>query len=183
MKTLWLVSGAVAGSIVLLGVSTWMVGTRLPEAHTATVSAELTAAPDVVASRIRDIARHAEWRPDVTRIELVPDVEGVAHDAAQVDARGVVRYVEHGSNGRIPFVFREEVPGRVFTSTIDTDTLPFGGVWTITLEPLDDVRTRVTIREDGVVRSPLFRTISRYVMGHTHSIEAYLRALTASFSA
>lgn len=183
MKTLWLVSGAVAGSVVLLGVLTWIVGTRLPEAHTASVSAELTAAPDVVASRIRDIARHAEWRPDVTRIEWTSDVQGEAWNEVRNEAPGVVRYVEHGSNGRIPFAFREDVPGRVFTSTIDTDTLPFGGVWTITVEPLDDARTRVTIREDGVVRSPLFRTISRYVMGHTHSIEAYLRALTASFSA
>jgi hypothetical protein len=165
MKTVWLVGGSLVGMIVLLCATAWVIGRRLPEAHSATVVSEVNATPELVMTRIRDIAHHADWRPDVQRIEIL----GEEH--------GVLRYVEHGSNGRIPYAFRELVPGRVFTSTIDTDTLPFGGAWTITVEPLGEAGTRVTIREDGVVRPPLFRTISRYVMGHTHSIDAYLLAL------
>jgi len=35
---------------------------------------------------------------------------------------------------------------------------------------------------EGVVRAPLFRTISRYVIGHAATLKAYLADLKASFS-
>jgi hypothetical protein len=95
---------------------------------------------------------------------------------------GALRYVELGSNGEIPFVFREVVPDREFTSVIDTDAVPFGGEWSITLAPLDSARTQVTIREDGVVRSALIRFVSTYMMGHTRTIDGYLDDLVTAVS-
>ena len=34
--------------------------------------------------------------------------------------------------------------------------------------------TRLTITEDGEVYNPLFRFVSRFIMGHTSSIDRYL---------
>lgn len=154
--------GALIATVVVTGIFAVLIGRRLPERHTATVTRDVPAPLARVASIVRDIEAQPQWRTGLTRIV-------VAERPA-----GALRYVEHGSNGEIPFVFREVVPDREFTSVIDTDALPFGGEWTFTLTPLDSARTQLTIREDGVVRSALFRFVSTYMMGHTRTIDGYL---------
>ena len=116
---------------------------------------------------VRAVEQQPTWRAGVERIEVMERTE----------AR--LRYIEHGGNGAIPFAFREVVPDAEFHSVIDTDSLPFGGEWDIVLSPIDDTHTRVTITESGIVRSALFRFVSRYVMGHTRTIDRYLTDLAA----
>ena len=154
--------GVLLALVLIAGLIAVLVGRRLPERHSATVTREIPAPLGKVAVFVRDVAAHSSWRTGITRIEITERLEGS------------VRYVEHGSNGRIPFVFREVVPEREYHSVIDTDALPFGGEWTFTLVALDSARTQVTIREDGVVRSALFRFVSTYMMGHTRTIDGYL---------
>jgi hypothetical protein len=59
--------------------------------------------------------------------------------------------------------------------------LPFGGRWEFDITPAGADASRVTITERGWVSNPIFRFVSRYVMGHTASLEAYLRALGKQF--
>jgi hypothetical protein len=63
-----------------------------------------------------------------------------------------------------------------FVSRIADPNLPFGGTWTIDLKP-EGAGTRVTITEHGEVYNPIFRFMSRFVFGHTATIDAYLTAL------
>lgn len=156
------------GALAAVGVTLWIIGRRLPVAHRAEVDQVVPLPVARVAHRVRTIAEHPAWRRDVQRIEPV------ATEGARI------RYVEHGGNGAIPFAFEETVPDRLFRSTIDTDTLPFGGWWTITLTPVDAGQTRVHIREDGVVRPPLFRVLARYVFGHTRTMQRYVDDLASS---
>ena len=53
---------------------------------------------------------------------------------------------------------------------------PFGGTWTFTLAT-EGSGTRVTIVEHGEVYNPIFRFMSRFVFGHTASMDAFLRSL------
>ena len=55
-------------------------------------------------------------------------------------------------------------------------TQPFGGRWLITLARAGD-KTRVTIREEGFVKPPIFRVLSKYVFGHEATLTAYLKDL------
>ena len=71
----------------------------------------------------------------------------------------------------------EEPPRRLVTRIADED-LPFGGTWTYRLEP-DGGGTRVTITEDGEVYNPVFRFVSRFVMGHDATLRTYLDDLEA----
>ncbi|MCC7001660.1 MAG: SRPBCC family protein [Gemmatimonadaceae bacterium] len=160
--------GALIAIVLVTGIIAVLVGRRLPERHTATVTRDIPVPLSRVASIVRDIEAQPSWRAGLKRIVVTER------------PAGALRYVEHGSNGEIPFVFREVVPDREFTSVIDTDALPFGGEWTFTLTPLDSARTQVTIREDGVVRSALFRFVSTYIMGHTRTIDGYLDDLAAA---
>jgi len=65
-------------------------------------------------------------------------------------------------------------PSRVVRIT--DESLPFGGSWPYELEP-GAAGTRLAIREEGEVYNPVFRFMSRFVMGHHSTIDQYLEAL------
>jgi hypothetical protein len=56
--------------------------------------------------------------------------------------------------------------------------LPFGGWWEYVIAPAGS-GSRVTITEHGEVYNPIFRFVSRYVMGQTKTLDSYLTALAA----
>lgn len=59
---------------------------------------------------------------------------------------------------------------------INTANLPYSGSWTYLLERSGG-GTVVRITEDGEVYNPVFRFMSRFVLGQTRTMDAYLRAL------
>jgi hypothetical protein len=61
------------------------------------------------------------------------------------------------------------------TRIID-EGMPFGGSWTYELSDSDG-GTEVRITEDGVVYNPIFRFVSRFVMGHHGTMDGYLTNL------
>lgn len=164
MRIAFLIVGVLAVVVIVVLV----IGQRLPAQHRVTVTRDVPASRTRVAAMVRAVEQQPTWRAGVERIEVVE----------RTDAR--LRYIEHGGNGAIAFAFREVAPDAEFHSVIDTDSLPFGGEWTIVLSPIDDTHTRVTITESGIVRSALFRFVSRYLMGHTRTIDAYLRDLNGA---
>jgi hypothetical protein len=76
----------------------------------------------------------------------------------------------------IAFAAEEMVPNHRLVTRIVDRGLPFGGSWTYELEPSGD-GTRITITENGEVYNPVFRFVSRFVMGHTATIDTYLSSL------
>jgi len=63
-------------------------------------------------------------------------------------------------------------------SRITDKGLPFGGSWDYRIER-DGEGSKVTVTENGEVYNPIFRFVSRYVMGHTATLDKYLAALAA----
>ena len=65
------------------------------------------------------------------------------------------------------------------TRIVDLD-LGYSGTWTYTLTK-EAAGTRVQITEAGEVSNILFRFLSRFVFGHTGTMEKYLTALGKKF--
>jgi hypothetical protein len=61
----------------------------------------------------------------------------------------------------------------------DTD-LGYAGQWTYTFAA-ENGGTRITIQEDGEVSNVFFRFMSRYIFGHTATLDAYLKSLAQRF--
>lgn len=161
MKILML--GIVA--VVALFVVILLIGAALPAKHRASREVLLRKSPSQVYAVIRNFAGAASWRPDLQRVEMLGEVDGR------------VRFREHGKNGSITYEVMEEVPDeRLVTRIVDRD-LGYFGSWTYDLTPAEDGSTRIRITEDGEVPNIFFRFMSRFVFGHTSSMEAYLRAL------
>ena len=59
---------------------------------------------------------------------------------------------------------------------IAADTESFSGGWAMDIGEFGEV-TSLTITETGAIDNPFFRFLSRYILGHTASIDRYLTAL------
>ena len=156
--------------VVGLGLVVVIVGLMLPVKHDATVSAAIPAGPESVWAVLTDPASYPKWRGDVTSVEMLPADSG--HMA----------WREQGKNGAISYAIElAEAPRRLVTRITDK-SLPFGGSWEYVMTG-DVAGSRVRITEHGEVYNPVFRFVSRFIMGHSSTASAYLKALGARFGA
>lgn len=169
MKKTFKIVGIVLGVVVVLVLVVVAVGAMLPARHeiarTVVVERPLSEVWEVIV----DFPSAPEWRPDVQKVERLPD------------RNGMPVWAEYGSDGqRIPYATVEaEAPRRLVREIADPG-LPFGGTWTFELAPAG-AGTRVTVTERGEVRNPVFRFVSKFVIGHETFMVRYLEALGARF--
>jgi len=160
MKLALLILGSIVGLLVVSALIAALMGSRLPTDHTASRSMKLNQNPAEVYAIIRNVAEAPRWRPDVKQVEIL----------------SADTFREHGSNGKVTYQIIEDVPNqKLVTKIVDVD-LGYSGSWEYALEP-GTGGTVVTITERGIVSSPLFRFLSRYVFGHTATIDGYLKNL------
>jgi uncharacterized protein YndB with AHSA1/START domain len=158
--------------VALVGVGgVLLIGGALPENHEATLERVVPGSSSEVWDVVTTVERFPEWRPGVDRVERLED------------RNGLPAWREEGSGGSLTLsVVWLERPDRLVVRVADDDGA-FGGSWTYDLSPADERGTRVTITEQGHVDSPLFRFVSRYVMGHERTLRRYLDALEARMHA
>jgi hypothetical protein len=144
--------GTIAAAVVLIGAA-------LPREHVVSRKMGLKASPSDVFALI---AGPSVWRG--VRYELLTE--------------NPLRWRETDSNGAITYERVETVVPTRIVNRIADPTLPFGGSWTYEIAPSGS-GTELTITENGEVYNPLFRFVSRFIMGHTATIEKYQRDLVA----
>lgn len=143
-----------------------IVGWLLPVAHVASSSAVVGRPPADVYALVSDVSAYPQWWSDISRIEMLPAEPGV------------VRFREHMSSGAIVMEVIETAPPQRFVTKIADPDQPFGGTWTFEIAP-EAAGARLTITERGEVYNPIFRFMSRFVFGHTSTMESFLGALRA----
>ena len=144
------------------------IGYTLPVRHRASRQITVRASPDSVFTAITMPPNFPAWRSKVTKVEMV------------AAPSGRTSYREDGGDGPILYEVDESVrPSRLVTRIADT-SLPFGGTWTFDLSPAAE-GTTVRITEDGEVYNPIFRFVSRFIMGHSSTIDTYLGDLGKRF--
>lgn len=156
--------------VVGLGLVVVVIGYLLPVKHVASVAAHVPATPAQVWDALTDVAAYPKWRGDLTSVEMLPTDSG--H----------VAWREHGKNDAMTFAIVQAEPPRRLVTRITDKSLPFGGAWEYVVTP-DGTGSRVQITEHGEVYNPVFRFVSRFIMGHAATASAYLRALGARFGA
>jgi uncharacterized protein YndB with AHSA1/START domain len=152
--------------VVGLGLVVVVTGYLLPVQHVVTVAAPIPATPEQVWDAITDVAAYPTWRGDVTSVAMLPSDSG--H----------VAWREHGRNDTISYAIEQaERPRRLVTRITDT-SLPFGGAWEYLITP-EGTGSRVQITERGEVYNPVFRFVSRFIIGHAATSSAFLTSLGA----
>lgn len=159
----WVLYGGLG--VVLLVLAVLAIGWSLPVGHRASRSLTLQAPPDAVFQTISEFARLAEWRSDVSRVE----VEGAPGPGQRI--------TEFGSNGEMPYVVEELDPPRRLRTRIAGTGMAFGGTWTFELAPAPGGGTTISLTEDGEIYNAFFRVMARFVFGYESTIDAYLKDL------
>jgi uncharacterized protein YndB with AHSA1/START domain len=154
----------VMGLPVLLIAMLLTTGYFLPRDHEAASSARFAVPPDSVWAVISDLEHVPSWRPDVTRMERLPD-----HDGHAV-------WLEVGQTGSLPYEVVEWLPPVRLALRIDDPDLPFSGSWIYTIEP-DGGGSLLTVVERGAIKNALFRALARFVFGYHSILDGYLRSL------
>ncbi|QQS45045.1 MAG: SRPBCC family protein [Acidobacteriota bacterium] len=156
--------------LVVVFLAIVLTGYLLPVDHIATRTLTLNQTPANVWQVITDIQGMSSWHAEVTSVRRLPDQNG--HE---------VWAESYGRNMIIPLETIEKDSPRRLVRRIATDQLAFSGVWEYVITPTTNGGCQLTVTERGSVHNPIFRFISRFVMGHATTIENYEKALAARF--
>jgi hypothetical protein len=135
------------------------IGAALPVKHVACASATFLCSIDDAWRRLAAYAEYPRWRRGLRQVEQIS-----ADIWREIDSKG----------GGVTYESVEAVPPRRLVRRITDRNLPYGGSWTIELKPSGDQQVAITITENGEVYSPVFRFVSRFLMGHHASMSAFL---------
>jgi len=166
MKVILIIAVIVVAALIALVV---LIGALLPRHHTASRSIAFRHRPEDVYAVIRDFESASRWRASVTRSELLSPVDGR------------IRLREHGRHGAVTYEVVDDNPGRRLVTRIVDQNLGYSGSWTYDLSP-ESGGSRLSITENGEVSNVVFRFMSRFVFGHTKTIDEYVRDLQEHLS-
>jgi polyketide cyclase/dehydrase/lipid transport protein len=158
MKYLLIVMGTLFALLLLVVV----IGVLLPKTHTASRSAVFKTTPEQLFALIDG---PQTWRSNVKKYEPVGFPDG-RRQWRETDDHGKI----------ITYEAVERHPPTLLKTRIVTGNLPYSGTWTLNLEPGDGL-TVLRITEHGDVYNPVFRFVSRFLIGHTRTIDNYIRDL------
>ncbi|HEV8047877.1 MAG TPA: SRPBCC family protein [Terriglobales bacterium] len=165
MLKIALLAGAVVVGAALLVI---IVGLLLPKSHVATRSIALHRPPEEVFRLISDVKVAPAWRPEVQNVELLAPVDG--H----------IRFREKSKSGALTMEIAESnSPSRMVTRIADLG-LPFGGIWIFDIAPTAD-GSRLNITERGEIYNPVFRFVSRFILGYNRTLNTYLQNVSRKF--
>jgi hypothetical protein len=155
----------IAGIFVCLVLIIVIIGYLLPVKHTASVQVSVNASPAEIWARLVDFKGYPVWRKDVK----------------SVDVRSPEEWVEVNERGdSLPLKIVAREPERRLVTQIQGHNLPFGGGWEFRLMG-NGGSTTVTITENGEVYNPVFRFVSRFIIGHSANLRRYAGFLEQSF--
>jgi uncharacterized protein YndB with AHSA1/START domain len=150
------------GIVLAVPLSAAALGMFVPESHSAASRVVLPYPPEQVWDVIADFERWPEWNSAFDAMERQPDRQGQPY------------WIGRGGFGPLPMLVETFDPPRKLVTRIPEDAhLGFGGSWTYEIAPAPEGCT-LTVREDGVITNPLFRTISRFVTGYHATLESFL---------
>lgn len=156
----WLIYGCIA----VLGVAALclVIGILLPKAHVATRAANFQQSPEELFALI---SGPQGWRPELAKAEEVKNPGG---------PRMWREYSRHGDS--VTFEETASEPPRLYQTRIADKNLPFGGTWTWRLTRAA-TGTDVRITENGEVYNPVFRFVSRFILGYSKTMDDYLHGM------
>jgi hypothetical protein len=156
----------IVAAIAIAGILVVVIGYSLPKAHSVSRSTTITMTPEGVFALLADVEGYPSWRRGVKSLQRHPDRDGRPS------------WTEEVSGMKIPLFFERMERPSLLVSRIADPNLPFGGTWTYRIQP-SSAGSAVTITEDGEVYNPLFRLMSRFVFGHTATLDEFIKDLEA----
>jgi hypothetical protein len=168
MRKLIRIVGLVAAFIIVLLLVVIVGGLLLPEEHHASRTIVTKQPPQAIWETINDHANEPKWRSDIDSV------------IALGERNGKPVWQEKYKDGNTLQLMTTESRSPVRMVREIAEEGPFSGRWEIDIQPTQ-AGSNVTITEVGKVPNPVFRFVSKYVIGHTTQMEKYLTNLAGKF--
>jgi len=156
--------------LVILVVAVFVVGASLPEEHQASRTLVTKQSPQALWDAINDHPSEPQWRPDVASVISLGEREGKP-----------VWQENYKDGNKVTLITTEaKAPARMVRELTDLEG-PFSGRWEIDITPTP-AGSNITVTEIGKVSNPIFRFVSKFIIGHTTFMERYLKGLAGKFA-
>lgn len=169
MSKVKLVLKLVAGLLVMLILVVLVGGLLLPEEHYASRTLVTKQSPQAIWDAINDHANEPKWRSDIESVTSLGERNGKP-----------VWQENYKDGNKVALITTESNPPTRMVRELTDLEGPFSGRWEIDIQPTA-TGSNVKITEIGKVSNPIFRFVSKYVIGHTTFMERYLEGLAARF--
>lgn len=146
-----------------------VVGTLLPEQHNVSRTLQTKQSPQAVWDTINDHANEPKWRSDVASVQSLGERNGKP-----------VWQENYKDGNKVALITTESKPPTRMVRELTDLEGPFSGRWEIDIQPTP-IGSNIKITEVGRITNPVFRFVSRYIMGQTTAMEKYLRSLAGKF--
>lgn len=154
----------IIGIIICLILIIYLIGLLLPVKHTAIISEVIPANTKQVWDKLTQIEKFPSWRKSLNKVEIINNSE----------------WIEISKRNRIPMKITGQTLDNKLVYAINSKDLAFGGEWIYMLQPKGD-STVLMITENGEVYNPIFRFISKFIIGHSATMRNYMSDLRKSF--
>ena len=155
------VVGIVLLLIAVVLATVLVMGGMQPRAHTASATVTVNAPQTVVWQRIEDVSTQPTWRSGLTAVESLPP------------QNGQTCWMEVQKYQKMPLCEVLAAAPSTRIVRIADPKLPFGGMWTYELTPIDATSTRVSITENGTTGPWLWRFAGHYIFHEDTMIKQY----------
>jgi hypothetical protein len=134
----------------------YLIGYSMPVKHKASITLKLKAPPEEVWNILTDYKSYPTWRSGLENVES-PDAK---------------HWTEFSKHGTIQYEAEVFQPHDFFVTRIKNKDLPFGGSWSYELRR-EGSGTLLQITENGEIYNPIFRFMSKYMIGHEITLKEY----------
>ena len=169
MKKLTRILIFVAGVLLALILGVLVAGMLLPEEHHASRTLITRQTPEALWTAINDHATEPSWRSDVQNVTSLGERNGKP-----------VWQENYKDGNKVTLITTESKPPTRMVRELTDPEGPFSGRWEIDIRPTPG-GSNITVTEIGKVSNPIFRFVSKYVIGHTTFMERYLTGLAGKF--
>ena len=149
MKPVFVSICIIVGIVVLPASLLYLFGRLQPERHTSTIWFTLSKPPAVVWEALTDYAAMPKWWPAVKKVRFETPADG-----------RTITWNTDNHGKETGFRTLEEKPPARLVREIVGENLPYGGTWTYALAD-EQGHTRLTLTEDGFIKSPFLRGIEK----------------------
>lgn len=172
--------------LVLLGLVFHQLGKRLPQEHRGHAKIRLIKPAQAVWDAITNFDDYPKWAPGVTKIERLPDHDGLTSFRQTMGRNAfvltVTKFIPPGQGGTAL-----GNRGRFETTIVDDHEGPFSGSWLYTITPEDDApldtpECTLEIVEIGRIRPAMPRAIMKYCLGYNAYIKKFLKGVAKAFN-
>jgi hypothetical protein len=166
----------------------YFIGLLLPSEHVVSRTQKYNTTPYILWTILTSVRDYPAWRSNIEEVNIRSD--DFENDLNKYEDDNRVTFIEYSKKKRRTVIIHieqehekkllrvlEERPYIAPGEGTTTSNATFHGTWSFTIEPIDEESVELTIKEQGVIKKPMVRTLHRFFFGYHRGIDRFMKDL------